>query len=531
MTREEIEQEGLADVVPTRDNINRCTVNILVSGNDKEGKWHPAAAEPTEEQKKRLVAIVVSLGVKVVMESHTFMVGDTIYRQTHGGAIGLELTMEVSRLLMMEWDRLFMEKMASLEMPLPLAGRYVDDHNDAVQQEDGEDEETTAAKVKEVADSLLPGIVMENDIPSRHEDNKIAVLDMKVWQLESGDIVHEHYVKPSSTDHLVPARSAHPGVTKRSMHVEGCVRIMDNCSRLLKWEDYAVPHLNNYMRRMKQDGYSEEYRRGVLKAALDRNDAKLAADRSGERPLNRPPGYQREARRKAKKAKKRNWASSGGYVAPVIVPCTPNSVLARRMRAANPEKDPKLRLRVVEWGGVPIGKMIMGNTNPAKSANCFRPDCGVCASGGKRCSVSGVTYRYVCQKESTVGGSDNGTAQRHSEGNSTDVTEEPEVVKCGAEYLGETSKNMYSRHLWHQEKYDKKSSDSFMANHMSEKHNGEPAEFKIVVMDKFKDAMSRQLSEALKIKNQAGKSEILNSKAEYHQPQIVRLRKSVQVGL
>ena len=122
----------------------------------------------------------MSLGVKVVMESHTFMVGDTIYRQTSGGGIGLELTMEVSRLVMMEWDRLFMEKMASLEMPLPLAGRYVDDHNDAVQQEDGEDEETTAARVKEVADSLLPGIVMENDIPSRHDDKKIAVLDMKV---------------------------------------------------------------------------------------------------------------------------------------------------------------------------------------------------------------------------------------------------------------------------------------------------------------------------------------------------------------
>ena len=52
---------------------------------------------------------------------------------------------------------------------------------------------------------------------------------------------------------------------------------------------------------MKQDGYSEEYRRGVLKAALDRYDGKLAADESGERPLNRPPGYQREVWRKAKK--------------------------------------------------------------------------------------------------------------------------------------------------------------------------------------------------------------------------------------
>ena len=95
-----------------------------------------------------------------------------------------------------------------------------------------------------------------------------------------------------------------------------------------------------------------------------------------------------------------------------------------------PREGPQAAVACGGAGGVPIGKMIMGNTNPAKSANCFRPDCGVCASGGKRCAVSGVTYKYVCQKESTVGGSDNGTAQRHSEGNSTDVTEEPEIVKC-----------------------------------------------------------------------------------------------------
>ena len=187
------------------------------------------------------------------------------------------------------------------------------------------------------------------------------------------------------------------------MHVEICVRIMVNCSRLLKWEDYAVPHLNNYMRRMKMNWYSEEYRRGVLKAALATYDGKLAADESGERPLNRPPSYQREARRKAKNY----WATCGGNVAPVIVPCTPNSVLARRMRAANPEKD-----RVVERGGRPVGQMIMGNTNPTKSKNCFREDCGVWhqhAGGGAGdagtgrgetrglpCLVPNITYKYVC---------------------------------------------------------------------------------------------------------------------------------------
>ena len=49
-------------------------------------------------------------------------------------------------------------------------------------------------------------------------------------------------------------------------------------------------------RHMKQDGYSEEYRNGMLKAALEMNKAKLEADRSGEQPLNLLPEYQRESR-------------------------------------------------------------------------------------------------------------------------------------------------------------------------------------------------------------------------------------------
>ena len=89
---------------------------------------------------------------------------------------------------------------------------------------------------------------------------------------------------------------------------------MLNCSRLLSWEEYVVPHLNNYMRRMATDGYSEEYRRGVLKAALARYDEKVAADESGERPLNRPPGYQQEERRDEEGAGRRAKSTSSRSV-------------------------------------------------------------------------------------------------------------------------------------------------------------------------------------------------------------------------
>ena len=76
-----------------------------------------------------------------------------------------------------------------------------------------------------------------------------------------------------------------------------------------------MPHLTRYMRRMAVDGYGGEYCRGV-KAALARYNEKVAADESGERPLNRPPGYQQEERHKAKR---KYWATRGSYVAPVII--------------------------------------------------------------------------------------------------------------------------------------------------------------------------------------------------------------------
>ena len=50
---------------------------------------------------------------------------------------------------------------------------------------------------------------------------------------------------------------------------------------------------------------------------------------------------------------------------------------------------------------------MIGNTNPSKSRNCFRAKCGVCdqhqhagAVGEERglpCSVSNITYKYMCQ--------------------------------------------------------------------------------------------------------------------------------------
>ena len=148
---------------------------------------------------------------------------------------------------------------------------------------------------------------------------------------------------------------------------------------------------------------------------------------------------------------------------------------------------------------------------------------------GLPCSVSNITYKYVCQATAVLNEGED-TSNQNVDGQDT-----PVLRKCGATYFGETSKNMYTRDSCgsgsHRKLYQKGSAKSFLKNHQDLRHNGEPENFKCVVMQKFKDPLTRQVAESLNIAENMNVVELCNSKAEYHQPQIVRVSRQVQRGL
>ena len=141
-----------------------------------------------------------------------------------GGSIGLELTGAVSRPFMLRWDTLYREnlKKASqdidLDLDLVMYERYVDDSNQlAIIPPPGarydanskrvvidigdvdktvSDDERTARLYTDIANDVMPGIVMEFDVPSRNDDNKMAILDMKVWLDEDKNIMFQHFENP-----------------------------------------------------------------------------------------------------------------------------------------------------------------------------------------------------------------------------------------------------------------------------------------------------------------------------------------------
>ena len=89
---------------------------------------------------------------------------------------------------------------------------------------------------------------------------------------------------------------------------------------------------------------------------------------------------------------------------------------------------------------------------------------------------------------------------------------------------------MFTRSSQHKEKYDKRGKDSFMVNHQNEKHNGEPANFKIKIIKSYRDPLSRQTAEGVHI-TRSSRGEVLNSKNEFHQASIVQIRREVTRGL
>ena len=308
MTHEEIIEEGLKNVIPKRRGVRlrKITVNFLRHKINAD-IWLPAR-RPGVRQKTKMLALAVGYGVYTAMSSHTYKVADDLYQQLAGGSIGLELTGAVARPFMLRWDYLYKISVRKAGMNLKMYERYVDDSNqvaivpppgakydvtsrkviiddnliDVVECED----ERTARVMTDIANSVMPGIVMEFDIPSRNADQKMPILDMEVWiEKEEGNIMFQHYEKPTVSKSIMHVNSAQSVSCRNSVHTQEILRRLLNSSPALDWKTRVAPVLSCYMSRMMLSGYPEKYRVDTLTRAFRIYDRMVEEDSSGKRSL------------------------------------------------------------------------------------------------------------------------------------------------------------------------------------------------------------------------------------------------------
>ena len=129
----------------------------------------------------------------------------------------------------------------------------------------------TMSLIKLIANDIHPSMKVEIDFPSNHEDDKMPILDLKVWLEVIDDrttIMHEFYSKEVSSKLMVHSRSAIPWQSKRTVLTQEVLRVLLNCSLDLPWEQKAA-HISNMTLRMQYSGYSKKFRYQVVTSALN----------------------------------------------------------------------------------------------------------------------------------------------------------------------------------------------------------------------------------------------------------------------
>ena len=522
MEEDQIIKEGLRNVIPKRkEETNRKIGIAYLNNKQNDDKWANARS-PGCRQKKKMLGIAVAEGVRTCMANHVYCMGDKVYLQKEGGPIGLELTGAVSRPFMARWDRMYMEKVRQAGGELMLYERYVDDSNQigkvppvgarydketkkiVIDQEEGEPErepdERLAKVLLDIANDVMECIQMEADWPTKNDDKRLPILDMKVWTGEEGDVMYTHYEKPVCSKTVLNSMSAHSSSCKRSVHIQEVLRRLLNCSKRLKWEDEAVPAVNEYMRRLKAAGYSERYRRNILKQAMSIHDEKWMDQQKGVRPVYRAKDYKKEERKREKEKKKNNWSKKGGGLAPIFIPATPRSELLKRVRQAAKETEKDgIKFTYIEMGGRTI-KRELQRSNPTATPGCDLPDCACCKDGrgkGGPCHRNNVNYVVTCKL----------------------CPEGREAI-----YIGESARNLYIRMKEH---LSNKGEGSFICKHLDEKHQGMVGNFEARVTKTNRDCLTRQVREGVQILQQGHKHPLMNTKSEWHQPSLYTIQSEI----
>ena len=173
-------------------------------------------------------------------------------------------------------------------------------------------------------------------------------------------------------------------------------------------------------------------------------------------------------------------------------------------------------MRYQEAGGIQLARMF--STELAKGQHCGREDCQPCGTGEKRnpnSKQSNIVYESrckACNKEKDASSLQEGKENDHQE----------KQIKKGI-YIGETSRSLFERSREHVKNAMDLEQGSHMVKHWLSVHGEEKEcpQFVFKILGTYKDCLSRQVSEAVKI--HYSPDELLNSKNEYNANCIARV--------
>ena len=200
-------KESQTNDFPDANNVDVINVEIVKL---PQKTWNPPERKPSKTEEKIMFAEVLSIIVKVLMNFHLYTFGGDLRVQEGNGSIGDRATGIIAQLVMVCWDRMFRRKPTELGVLFDMIKRYIDDVDGVLnviepgtEYKDGklsvnpdkiesdkkiEDDERTMEVIKDIANDVNDMIKMTVDVPSKHPDNKLPILDLMVWLSEPNQL-------------------------------------------------------------------------------------------------------------------------------------------------------------------------------------------------------------------------------------------------------------------------------------------------------------------------------------------------------
>ena len=471
--------------------------------------------------------------IVVTLKNHVYQFKNQVRVQKNGGPIGLKLTGEVADCIMVEWDTKLLNELKKVNIEPFVYTRFKDDINvitESVEkgtklvdgklvideQKIKDDEEKTDSRVTmdiivKIANTIDPMIQLTTETPCNFENGMLPILDVKVCvnKEEGNRLDFEFFEKPTKNSRVILANSALSLKSKRTILTQECLRRLRN-TKVELGEIVQKKYLNEFMIKLKNSGYKKKFRIEVANSTLNAFAKILEDDKNEIKPLYRARSWNYEERNKAKLMKKQNWwknDSKTNFKAVLFVPPTPGGVLARDLNKRQKElnKSSDENFLIVESGGIKL-KNLLTAANPFKGTKCTQKWCPLCRKSelvetnveenNIPCNLNNLGYRWVCQ-----------------------TCENGDLLRV---YEGETSRSGRIRAREHVTAYHKKKPDSVLYKHKMTEHQHEEVKFRFEVTGKFKDALTRQANEAVRI-NSRKNSELMNSKNEFNHPPVARI--------
>ena len=509
--------------------------NVTFVSNDGKSKathkekFEAPKRKPTKPEERILLGKAIEVMIKAGLENHVYRFHNKLRIQKTGGPIGLALTGEVADCYMLKWDVKFLDKLKMVGI-LPLVysrlkddilialealekgtvfvdGKLTIDEKRKMDDENKSDTQVTLEILKDIAESVDPMLKFTIDTPCSYSDGKMPALDIKVSVniAESFRIDYEFFEKPTRNPRVILADSALSAASKRTILTQECLRRIRNTKVELGLE-IRNKHLSDFMLKLKNSGYSTKYRMEILNSAVKAFEKMLENDRKGIKPLFRDRNWNKEERLESKKNKKINWYKDGGksnnkYKSVLFVPPTPGGILARELKIREEElnRNSQERIKIVEKGGIKV-ENILTKKDPFVKEKCSEKLCPICKTDTQKmnilCNPNNVVYRWTC---CTCWNRDK--------------------VKV---YEGETSRSARLRGIEHVRSYLAKREDSVLYKHKILEHKDEEVDFQMEITGVFKDPLSRQAEESVRIQGR-NNSELMNSKSEFNHPPMARI--------